>query len=50
MKQMVWIGMFVGSTIGGFLPMVWNGGLFSGLVCSSIGAAVGIIVAYKMST
>ena len=31
-KKLVWIGMFVGSTIGNMLPLVWGGtGLLAGL-------------------
>lgn len=49
-KSFIWLGMFVGSTIAGFLPGLWGAGFFSlaGLVFSSIGALAGIWVGYKV--
>ncbi|GAB4315987.1 MAG: hypothetical protein Kow0074_03820 [Candidatus Zixiibacteriota bacterium] len=51
-RAMIWIGMFVCSTIGGFLPIAWGGTALSpaGLVCSTIGAFIGIWLGYKIST
>ncbi len=28
-KTLIWIGILVGSTIGSFIPMLWNGSLLS---------------------
>ncbi len=48
MKTFVWGGTFIGSTIGGFLPLLWgdNGLSLGSLVWSSVGAFVGILVGY----
>lgn len=42
--------MVVGSTAGGFLPLLWGGGLvsFSGLLGSGIGGIAGIWAGYKL--
>jgi hypothetical protein len=51
MKQVIWLGMIVGSIIGGFIPMLWGGSAFSfsSIVFSSLGAVVGIYVAFKLT-
>ena len=42
-KKLVWIGMFVGSTIGNMLPLVWGGDALSisGFLLSLLGGAGG---------
>lgn len=49
-KALIWLGMFVGTTLGGFLPLLWGGNLlsFSGLFCSNAGGVVGIWAGYKL--
>ena len=49
MKQMVWLGAIVGSTIGGFVPELWGAGAFSfsSLLLSAAGGILGIYLAYK---
>lgn len=49
-KTFVWTGMFIGSTIGGFVPALWGESLvsFSGVVLSSVGAGVGVWAGYKL--
>ncbi|MES2225475.1 MAG: hypothetical protein V4480_01565 [Patescibacteria group bacterium] len=51
MKQMIWLGLVVGSTIGGFIPNLWGAGVlsFSSIFLSAIGGMAGIWVAYKMT-
>ncbi len=51
-RAMIWIGLFVCSTIGGFIPWLWGGSVFSlaGLVCSTMGAFIGIWLGFKVST
>lgn len=51
MKQMIWIGMIAGSTIGGFIPSLWGASVlsFSSILLSALGAMAGIYVAYKMT-
>jgi hypothetical protein len=50
-RPMVWIGMFIGSSIGGWVPSLWGAGFFSfsGLFLSAIGAIAGIYIGFKMS-
>ena len=52
MKQMVWIGMVVGSTVGGMIPDLWGAGILSisSILFAGIGAIVGIWAGYKLST
>lgn len=49
-KSVIWIGMFIGSAIGGLIPSLWGADLFSmsGIFWSSVGAIVGIYVAFKL--
>lgn len=48
-RKFIWLGMFVGSTIGGFVPALWNAGItsFSGLLGSAIGGILGIYIAFR---
>jgi hypothetical protein len=39
MRTAIWIGILIGSTIGGLIPSLWGAGAFAGLW-----------VGYKMST
>jgi hypothetical protein len=50
-KMFIWLGLFVGSTLGGLVPMLWGGDLLSvaGIVLSMIGGVVGIFAGYKLA-
>jgi uncharacterized membrane protein YeaQ/YmgE (transglycosylase-associated protein family) len=50
-KSLLWILMIVGSTIGGFIPSLWGADFlsFSSLILSSIGAIVGIWLAFTLT-
>lgn len=50
-KPFVWAGLFVGSTLGGYIPSLWGAGIFSfsGLIFSSVGALLGIWVGFKLA-
>jgi len=48
-KKLIWIGVFFGSTMGGFVPMLWNGGLMADVIWSGIGALAGIWLGFKVS-
>jgi uncharacterized membrane protein YeaQ/YmgE (transglycosylase-associated protein family) len=50
-KQFIWLGLIIGSTIGGFVPELWGAGVFSfsSMLLSTVGAVVGIIVAFKLT-
>lgn len=43
--------MFVGGTIGGFVPLLWgdSGFSFAGIFFNAVGAIIGIYVAFKIS-
>jgi hypothetical protein len=49
-KKIIWIGMTVGSTIGGFIPSLWHAGMFSmwSIVLSTIGGIAGIWAGYQI--
>lgn len=48
-KKFVWIGLFVGSTVGGMVPGLWGAGLFSGwgVLFSLLGGLAGIWAGFK---
>jgi hypothetical protein len=50
-KSLVWIGMTVGSAIGGYLPALWGGDLFSfsSLILSGVGGILGIWLGDRFS-
>jgi predicted MFS family arabinose efflux permease len=43
-SRSIWIGVFIGSMIGGFLPELWGGSAFSytSVLLSGVGAFVGL--------
>ena len=49
-KEFIWIGFFIGSTVGSLLPELWGAGLFSwsSLLFSTLGSIIGIYVGYKI--
>ena len=49
-KKAVWMGMFVGSTIGGFIPMLWHASMLSmsGIVMSTVGGIAGVWAVYRL--
>jgi len=50
-KLIIGIGMFVGSTIGGYVPVLWGASLFSfsAILFSTIGGILGIWIGYRIS-
>jgi hypothetical protein len=48
-KKFIWIGLFVGSTAGNMLPLLWGGDAISisGFVFSIVGGLVGIWLGYR---
>ncbi len=50
-KLLIGIGMFLGSTIGSYMPILWGGSLFSitSILWSVIGGLVGIWLGYRIS-
>jgi hypothetical protein len=52
MRSSIWIGIFIGSTIGGLIPGFWGDGMFSysSVLLSGVGAVVGMWIGFKIST
>jgi hypothetical protein len=48
-RKFVWIGLFLGSTVGNLLPLLWGGDAISisGFVFSILGGIVGIWLGYR---
>jgi uncharacterized membrane protein YeaQ/YmgE (transglycosylase-associated protein family) len=44
MRFRIWLGILIGSTIGGFIPELWGAGLlsYSSVLLSTVGALAGI--------
>ncbi len=49
-QKMIWLGMLVGSTAGGYVPSLFGAGLFSGwgIFGSVIGGVAGVFAGYKL--
>jgi hypothetical protein len=50
MRSRIWLGVLIGSTIGGLIPGLWGGDLvsYSGVLLSGLGGFVGLWIGYKM--
>jgi len=46
-RTIIWIGMFIGSSIGSFIPYLWGGGLMAYTLWGSIGGIAGIWAGFK---
>lgn len=51
MGSTIWIGILVGSTIGGLIPELWGGDLisYSGVLLSGVGAFMGLWLGSRAS-
>jgi uncharacterized membrane protein YeaQ/YmgE (transglycosylase-associated protein family) len=51
-RSFIWMGAFIGSTIGSLIPGLWGDGMFSysSVLLGGIGALVGLWIGFKMST
>jgi hypothetical protein len=49
MKARIWIGVLIGSTIGGFIPELWGADMFSysSVLLSGVGGLIGLYIAYS---
>lgn len=49
-KSVIFIGMAIGSYLGGYLPTLFGAGVFSltSIFCSGIGGIAGIWLSYKI--
>lgn len=50
-KTLIWIGVIVGSTIGGWIPTLWGTSFFSfsSIIGNTIGGLIGIYIGFKIS-
>ncbi len=50
-RSAIWIGILIGSTIGGLIPQLWGDGAFSysSLLLSGAGAFAGLWLGFKIS-
>lgn len=50
-KKITWLLMFVGGTLGSYLPLLWGSGYFSlsSVFFSAIGAILGIWLGFKLT-
>lgn len=50
-KALVWIGMFVGSAIGSYIPNLWGNGFltFTSVIFTAIGGLIGIWIGFGLS-
>lgn len=50
-RTLIWIGVAVGSTVGGFIPTLWGASFlsFSSMLFSAVGAFAGIWLGYRLS-
>jgi hypothetical protein len=51
MKTFIWGGMFIGTTVGGALPLFWGSSAFplTSVVLTFIGGILGIWIAYRIA-
>jgi hypothetical protein len=51
-RSFIWIGVFIGSTIGSLIPGLWGDGVFSysSVLLGGAGALVGLWIGFKIST
>ena len=50
-RFLVFVGMTIGSIIGGYIPSLWGAGLFSysSILFSGIGGILGVWIGFKLS-
>lgn len=50
-KRLIMLLMFVGSIVGGYVPLIWGGSTFSfsSVLLAGVGGFTGIYAGYKLS-
>jgi hypothetical protein len=51
-KKLIWFGLFVGSSVGSYLPVIWGGSAFSfsSIVLGAVGGIAGIWLGFKLGS
>ncbi len=51
-KTVIYIGLFIGSTVGGAIPALWGDSIFSitSVLLSGAGGIAGIVLGYKLTS
>ena len=49
-KTLIWIGLFVGSTIGGWIPSLWGDDFLtmSSVLLTAVGGLIGVWAGFKL--
>jgi len=50
-RFLIWLGLFVGSAIGGYIPYLWGDNFLSmwSVILTAVGGIIGIWVGFKLS-
>lgn len=50
-KTLIFIFMFIGSIVGGYIPVLWGEDFlsFSSIITSAVGSLIGIYIGFKLS-
>jgi len=50
-KSIIWVGAIVGSTLGGFIPILWGSDFlsFSSVIFTGLGGILGIWLGYRLN-
>lgn len=49
-RKLIWLGMFVGSSLGGYIPTLWGASAFSpsAILLCAVGGFLGIWIGYRL--
>lgn len=49
-KKLIWLGFFIGSLVGSYVPALWGAGVFSfsSILCGAVGGLVGVWAGFKI--
>lgn len=50
-RKIMWLFLFIGSTAGSFIPLLWGGSALSlsSVLCTGLGGFIGIWIGFKMT-
>ena len=50
-KSLIWIGMTVGGTVGGYLPVLWGDSYFSfmSVLLTAVGSLAGVYAGFRLA-